>query len=72
MDEWNISKRKSEKTPKVRLNNDISRHKEKKHQKKIVDDDFDDAEILRIQGLIRCKVCESPYPMFLELCPVCK
>lgn len=30
-----------------------------------------DAEMLRIQGLIRCENCENPYPYLHRNCPVC-
>lgn len=30
-----------------------------------------DAEMLRIQGLIRCPVCENPYPFMHPRCPHC-
>jgi hypothetical protein len=32
----------------------------------------DDAELLYLQGLIRCQVCDITYPNFLENCPQCK
>lgn len=51
---------------------DVSRIKDKKYQKKITPEDFDDSEMLRIQGLIRCKECENPFPKFLDNCPVCE
>jgi len=30
-----------------------------------------DVEMLRIQGLIRCKGCETPYPFMHRNCPSC-
>lgn len=52
---------------------DPSRLKEKKHRnKKIIVEDFDDVEILRIQGLMRCVSCKTPYPLNFEKCPICK
>lgn len=32
---------------------------------------FDDVELLRIQGLIRCNVCKTPCPIHEILCPTC-
>ena len=32
----------------------------------------DDAELLYLQGLIRCQDCDITYPNFLENCPQCK
>jgi hypothetical protein len=29
----------------------------------------DDSELLHIQGLVRCKSCESTYPRDLDKCP---
>jgi hypothetical protein len=52
---------------------DPSRLKEKKHRnKKIVVEDFDDTERLRIQGLMRCLSCKTPYPLNFDNCPSCK
>ena len=39
--------------------------KEWKSSKKENSDDFDmmsDSEMLRIQGLVRCRICEEPFP----------
>lgn len=30
-----------------------------------------DAEMLRIQGLIRCIICENSYPFMQPRCPTC-
>ena len=51
---------------------DPSRLKEKKHKDKKIVVEFDDAEMLRIQGLRRCLSCETPYPLNFEKCPMCK
>ena len=72
MDEWKFSRRQTNGESKVKDKFDPSRIKDKRYQKKQYDDSFDEAEYLQIQGLIRCKVCEAPYPQFLEKCPVCK
>lgn len=29
-------------------------------------------EILYLQGLVRCRDCETPYPEHLETCPHCE
>ena len=53
---------------------DRSRQKERKHKptKANVDiSDFED-EMLQIQGLVKCKVCDSRFPQMLDICPVCK
>ena len=52
---------------------DRSRQKERKHKptKGNVDmSDFED-EMLQIQGLVRCKVCDCRFPQILDICPVC-
>ena len=48
--------------------------KYKKTQKAKKRDDEEhpyDAEMLRIQGLIRCDKCEAPYPFMHRNCPYC-
>ena len=51
---------------------DPSRLKEKKHKDNKIVEDFDDTEMLRIQGLMRCVSCEAPYPLDFKKCPICK
>ena len=48
--------------------------KEWKSSKKENSDDFDmmsDSEMLRIQGLVRCRICDEPFPDELDNCPYC-
>jgi rubrerythrin len=33
--------------------------------------DMDDAELLRIQGLLRCKACDGVFPIGQKECPMC-
>ena len=51
------------------------KEKEYKKTQKALEKDSEehpyDAEMLRIQGLIRCKGCESPYPFMHRNCPSC-
>jgi hypothetical protein len=35
-------------------------------------DDIDDDELLYLQGLTRCNLCDLSYPRLLENCPHCK
>lgn len=72
MEDWTVGNRKNKQGPKKNMKRDLARGKPKKHQKKVIKDDFDDAEMLRIQGLVRCNNCESPYPAFLDICPMCE
>ena len=37
-----------------------------------IDEGVDDAELLYLQGLIRCQDCDITYPNFLKNCPQCK
>lgn len=52
--------------------------KEKEYKKKQKSSERDseehpyDAEMLRIQGLIRCKGCEATYPFMHRNCPSCE
>ena len=41
--------------------------------KKNKEDDvnFDDVELLRLQGLIRCNSCKTPCPINDVICPTC-
>ena len=41
-------------------------------RKQDLDDRCDDDELLYLQGLIRCILCDLPYPRLLEVCPHCK
>lgn len=49
--------------------------KHQKHQRELKKDDGGDnpydEEMLRMQGLIRCKECENPYPFMHPRCPTC-
>lgn len=42
-----------------------------KHRRQKGEEQPYDEEILRIQGLIRCENCETPYPYLHRNCPVC-
>ena len=48
--------------------NKVKRNNNKKRQ---IDVTFDDVELLRIQGLIRCKSCKTPCPIIEVICPTC-
>ena len=73
MEDRIIDNRNNKQIAKAKGKFDPSRQKVNKHKnKKVYDDLFDDVEMLRIQGLVRCKDCESPYPRFLDECPMCK
>lgn len=52
---------------------DVSKQKKGKHMElpKDYDIDMDDFEMLRIQGLMRCRHCENPYPLDMIICPTC-
>jgi len=50
---------------------EYSKKKNSKHIKKSYEPKFDDDEFLRLQNLMRCKHCETPYPLNMVLCPVC-
>ena len=52
------------------------KRKDYKDSQKAKDNDKDnhipfDTEMLRIQGLIRCEGCETPYPFMQPRCPTC-
>ena len=46
--------------------------KASKYVKKHIEEVFDDAEMLRLQGLMRCNVCDNPFPLTDNVCPTCK
>lgn len=33
--------------------------------------EMSDSEMLRIQGLVRCRSCENPFPTQFDICPLC-
>tara|TARA_R110000824_G_scaffold60012_8_gene160781 strand:- start:922 stop:1101 length:180 start_codon:yes stop_codon:yes gene_type:complete len=47
------------------------RDKYGKHINKKIDVSFDDVELLRLQGLIRCNYCKNPCPLEAVKCPTC-
>ncbi len=69
-EERDIHNRKDFKNKKV----DYSRHKNSKHKKvrkEINPDDFH-KELLELQGLLLCGVCQITYPNHLNCCPSCE
>jgi len=52
---------------------DVSKQKKVKSKgiPKDYDIEIDDFEMLRFQGLMRCKHCKNPYPLTMIICPTC-
>ncbi len=48
-----------------------SKKRKSKQHKKSYESKFDDGEFLRLQNLMRCRHCETPYPLNMVHCPVC-
>ena len=52
-------------------NREYSIKKRNKNKNKSVIVEFDDLELLRLQGLIRCDSCKTPCPNDAIICPTC-
>jgi len=55
----------------VRKEKNSERHKINRYVNKKTDNTIDDEELLRLQGLIRCKSCKTPCPLEAIVCPTC-
>lgn len=56
----------------ISMSNTVKPWRQSRRKQDLDDRGDDDDELLYLQGLIRCILCDLPYPRLLEVCPHCK